>query len=124
MSKRFNNGSHYENHPRAEELHELAEHNHETGERHDKQEHLTGTEHTRQGQEHNGKPETQNPTATVGHGVAAFTHADTAVLAHQLWESRGRPEGTSLKDWLEAARELRGRGEDLHRNMHGRGAGA
>ena len=29
-----------------------------------------------------------------------------AVLAHELWESQGRPEGTELEDWFRAERFL------------------
>ncbi len=125
MSKRFNNGSHYENHPRAAELHELAAHNHGLGEHHEAGEHLTGAEHTRQAGEHkshsqDGKTEVH----TMGHGIPAFTHADTAVLAYQLWEARGRPEGSSGQDWQEATRELRTKGEELYRYLSDRSAKA
>ena len=40
MSTRYNNGSHYENHQRAAELHDAAAHAHRTGaEQHGKQDH-------------------------------------------------------------------------------------
>ena len=29
-----------------------------------------------------------------------------AALAYELWESRGRPEGTDLEDWFRAERRL------------------
>lgn len=32
-----------------------------------------------------------------------------ALLAYDLWESRGRPEGTDLEDWLQAENRLRSR---------------
>ena len=59
MSKRYNNGSHYENHQRAEELHDGAAHAHRVGEQHGKQEHLTGHEHSRQQIEHSPEPQEQ-----------------------------------------------------------------
>jgi Protein of unknown function (DUF2934) len=34
---------------------------------------------------------------------------DIAVLAYQLWEERGRPEGDPEHDWYEAERCLNGR---------------
>ena len=52
MSKRYNNGSHYENHQRADELQDGAAHSHRVGEQHGKQDHLTGHEHSRQQIEH------------------------------------------------------------------------
>jgi len=30
-----------------------------------------------------------------------------ATLAYELWESRGRPDGTDLEDWFQAERRLR-----------------
>ena len=30
-----------------------------------------------------------------------------AILAYELWESNGRPEGTDLQDWFRAERHLR-----------------
>ena len=42
------NGSHYENHQRAAELHDVAAHAHRIAEQHGKQEHLTGHESSRQ----------------------------------------------------------------------------
>ena len=48
MSTRYNNGSHYENHQRAE-LHDVAAHAHAVAaEQHGKQDHLTGHELSRQ----------------------------------------------------------------------------
>ena len=35
-----------------------------------------------------------------------------AVLAHQIWESRGHPAGTAEEDWFEAQRQFRVRGEN------------
>ena len=47
MSTRYNDGSHYENHQRAAELHDVAAHAHNVGEQHGMQEHLTGHERSR-----------------------------------------------------------------------------
>ena len=102
MSERYNNGSHYENHPRAAELHNFAAHAHLTGELHGKSEHLTPHEQTAALHEH-------QDSATTGHGVTAFNHQDIAALAHSLWEKRGRPEDSADEDWFLAVKELRSR---------------
>jgi hypothetical protein len=114
MSTRYNDGSHYENHPRAAELHDLAAHAHLVAEEHGKQEHLSGHEHSRQAHEHSSEArqpghEAAHEAATVGHGIAAFGHADIAALAYQLWQARGRPDGSPDEDWFRAAAELRSR---------------
>jgi hypothetical protein len=109
MSTRYNNGSHYENHPQAAELHDLAGHAHRVAEEHGKQEHLTGHEQSRQAQEHSHEGHRQTPVATVGHGIAAFGHSDIAALAYELWQARGCPEGSSEEDWFHAAEQLRSR---------------
>lgn len=109
MSTRFNNGSHYENHQRAAELHDVAAHAHRVGEQQGKQEHLTGHEQSRDAQE---KPEEAHLPAhapTVGHGIAAFGHKEIAALAHDLWMARGCPKGSPEVDWNEAAEQLRAR---------------
>jgi len=77
MSTRFNNGSHYENHPRAEELHEGAAHAHLAAEQHGKQEHLTGHERSRQQLEH-------SPRAHEPAHPATFGHKETEALAQEL----------------------------------------
>jgi hypothetical protein len=107
MSTRYNNGSHYENHQRAAELQDGAAHAHGVGEEHGKQDHLTGHEHSRQAEEHSGDAHRHFETATTGHGVAAFGHADIAKLAHELWQGRGCPAGSSQEDWFEAVKQLR-----------------
>lgn len=103
MSTRYNNGSHYENHQRAAELHDLAAHAHRVAEQHGKQEHLSGHEQSRQALEHSRNAHQHTHAATVG-------HADIAARAHELWQARGCPEGSSEEDWLAAAEELRSRG--------------
>jgi hypothetical protein len=46
-----------------------------------------------------------------GHGIPTFTHQDTAVLAHALWQARGCPEGSPDEDWFQASQGLRARAE-------------
>jgi hypothetical protein len=41
------------------------------------------------------------------HGIVTFGHAEIAALAHQLWEERGRPEGSPEEDWHRAVVRLR-----------------
>jgi Protein of unknown function (DUF2934) len=111
MSTRYNNGSHYENHQEASELHDSAAHAHRVAEQQGKQDHLTGHEHSRQSLEHSreSRQDSQVPPATVGHGIAAFGHAEIAALAYKHWQARGCPEGSSQEDWFRAAEELRSR---------------
>jgi hypothetical protein len=109
MSTRYNDGSHYENHPRAAELQDVAAHAHRVAEQQGKPEHLTGTELSRQAQEHSQAQHDTQTNPTVGHGIAAFGHADIAALAHELWQARGCPDGSPDEDWYRAAEELRAR---------------
>jgi hypothetical protein len=110
MSTRYNNGSHYENHQRAAELHENAAHAHRAAEQeHGKQEHLSGHEHSRQALEHSERAHEHTQETAIRHGVQTFGHAEIAALAHQLWEERGRPEGSADEDWYQAAAKLRSR---------------
>jgi len=48
MSTRYSNGSYYENHQRAAELHDLAAHAHRAAQQHGQQDHVTGHELSRQ----------------------------------------------------------------------------
>ena len=114
MSKRFNNGSHYENHPRAAELRVGAAHAHEVGEQHGKRDHLTGSEHSRQELEHSPEAHEHGHPGTVGHGIASFGHDETAALAFDLWRARGCPEGSPEEDWFLALEELY-RKDELYR---------
>jgi hypothetical protein len=41
----------------------------------------------------------------------AFRHEDVARLAHQFWEDRGCPFGSSEVDWFRAEQELQARPE-------------
>lgn len=111
MSTRFNDGSHYENHQRAAELHDVAAHAHRVGEEHRKQEHLTGHEHSRQAVEASVEAHHHTHVATAGRGIASFGHDEIAALANQLWHARGCPEGSPEQDWFEAARQLRARAD-------------
>ena len=109
MSTRYNNGSHYENHQRAAELHDAAAHAHRVGEQQGKQDHLTGHEHSRQALVESQEGHEQTQTATTRHGIAAFGHDDIAALAHELWKARGCPEGSPEEDWFHASEQLRSR---------------
>ena len=109
MSTRYNNGSHYENHQRAAELHDAAAHTHRVGEQQGKQDYLTGHEHSRQALEDSQEAHEQTQTATAGHGIPTFGHDDIAALAHQLWIARGCPDGSPEEDWFHAAEQLRSR---------------
>jgi|SRR5271157_1549122 len=106
MSTRYNNGSHYENHQRAAELHDLGAHSHRAGVQHGKQDHLTGHEHSRQALEHSEAAHRSTQVAEAG-GLAAPSHDDIAARAYELWQAKGRPAGSAQEDWLRAAEELR-----------------
>jgi hypothetical protein len=108
MSKRYNNGSHYEKHQRADELQDGAAHSHRVGEQHGKQDHLTGHEHSRQQIEHSAEPH-EHSQSTTGHGIVAFGHHEVAALAHELWKARGCPAGSAEEDWFRAVEQLRSR---------------
>lgn len=107
MSTRYNNGSHYENHQRAAELHDGAAHAHRVAEQQGNQDHLTGHEHSRQALEHSRDADRHTQAATNGHGIVRFGHDEIAALAYDLWQARGCPDGTSQEDWFRAAEELR-----------------
>jgi hypothetical protein len=109
MSQRYNNGSHYENHRRADELHEGAEHAHGSAGQHGQQDHLTGSERSRQELEYSPKAHENGHAGTVGHDIASFGHDETAALALKLWRARGCPEGSPEEDWFRAVAELRSR---------------
>jgi hypothetical protein len=108
MSHR-DNGSPFDNQRRAIELHDGPAHAHRVGEQHGQQEHLSGSEQSRQALEHSGEAHRQSAAATIGHGIAAFNHDDIAALAHQLWQNRGCPSGSPDVDWHRATEELRSR---------------
>jgi hypothetical protein len=106
MSDHNNKVSHYENHPRAAELHNAATHNYRVGEQHGKQDHLTGHEQSRQAQEHS--TDGHHPQAG-GHVHAEFGHAEIAARAFELWKARGCPSGSPQEDWFHAVEELKSR---------------
>ncbi len=109
MSTRYNDGSHYEKHQRAAELHDAGAHAHRVAEQHGQNDHLSGHEHSRLALEHSRDAHHATQVTTVGHGIAAFGHDDIAVRAHELWKAKGCPEGSSQEDWFRAAEELRSR---------------
>src|SRR5277367_4608150 len=109
MSTRVNDASHYENHQRAAELEDGAAHAHRVAEQHGKQEHLSGHEQSRQAAEHGHNSNHGASVATVGHGIATFGYAEIEALAYELWEARGRPDGSPEEDWFQAAEQLRSR---------------
>ena len=107
MSTRYNNGSHYENHQRAAELHDLAAHAHRVAEQHGKQDYQTGHEHSRQALEYSTKAHQHTQAALAAHGAAPFGKHEIAALAHELWKARGCPEGSPEVDWNAAVEQLR-----------------
>jgi hypothetical protein len=108
MSTRFNDGSHYENHQRAAELHDAAAHAHRAGEQHADRDHLTGHEQSKLAMEHSR--EAHEHSLATGNGQAAsFGHQEIAVLAQELWRARGCPEGSPQEDWSQAVKVLRER---------------
>ena len=109
MSTRYNDGSHYENHQRADELQDGSAHAHRVAEQHEKQDYLTGHEHSRNALEHSPDDHRHTQAASNGHGIAMFGHAAIAALAHRLWQSRGCPDGSAEEDWFQASKELRSR---------------
>jgi len=116
MSKRYNCGSHYENHQRAAELHDGAAHAHRSAaEAHEKQDHQTGQELSRRALEHSQEAYEHTRQAHQKplneHGIENFGRQDTAALAHALWQAKGCPEGSPDVDWFQAAEDLRSRAE-------------
>ena len=101
--------NHYQNHQRAAELREGAAHAHSVAEHNGQQEHLTGHEQSREALEYSAAAQHQTAATSTGHGISTFNHQDIATLAHQLWQARGCPEGSSEQDWSDAAHELRSR---------------
>lgn len=72
MSTRYNNGSHYENHQRAAELHDAAAHAHRVAEaRGNQPEPLTGPERSRQALEHSQQAHARTRAVVAGRAVAA-----------------------------------------------------
>jgi hypothetical protein len=109
MSTRYNNGSHYENHQRAAELHDGAAHAHRSAAQHGQEEHLTSHELSRLDQERSREAQLHSQSANAGHGVTAFGHREIAARALELWQARGCPVGSPEEDWFQAVEELRSR---------------
>jgi hypothetical protein len=112
MSTRYNDASHYENHQRAAELHDLAAHAHRAAEQHGKQEYLTGHEHSRQAMEHSRAAHEQTQLSVNRHGLATFGHREIETLAYDLWQARGCPHGSPEEDWHRAIEQLLARAHD------------
>ena len=87
MSKRFNNGSHYENHQRADELQEGAAHAHLVREQHGKQDHLTGARALTASRS-STPPQPHEHGHHAGHGIVAFGHKEIAALAYEFWQAQ------------------------------------
>jgi len=100
-----------DNRRRADELHDAAPHAHSVGEQHGKQDHLTGSELSRQASETLHEAYRHPQAAAAGHGVATFGHNEIAALAHELWQARGCPDGSPEEDWFHAAEQLRSRAQ-------------
>ena len=108
----------HDSHQKAAEYHNLAAHAHLTAAaQHEKGDHLTGHEHSRQALEHtnkayqqslqaHGKGQTEHATKVLTHEAA---EQDIAALAYQFWQDRGSPEGSSEHDWFHAIEELQSR---------------
>jgi hypothetical protein len=89
-------------HQQAAELHDAAAHAHRIAGLHRQQDHLSGSEQSRQALEHSRAAHRQT------HAVPSFGHAEIARRAHELWQARGRPHGSPQLDWFQASEELRG----------------
>ena len=109
MNSRHDPESHNDNRRRAAELHNVPAHAHAVAEQHGKQDHLSGSELSRQAAANLHDGIGHPPTPAAGHGVAPFGHDEIAALAYQLWQARGCPEGSPEEDWFHAAEQLRSR---------------
>jgi hypothetical protein len=70
---------------------------------------LTGHEHSREALQDSHDGHEPHQAAAAAHGIAAFGHDDIAALAYELWQAKGRPEGSAQEDWFQAAEQLRAR---------------
>jgi hypothetical protein len=114
MRNSLRNSSHSSQQTAAEH-HNLAAHTHNAAAvHHGQEEHLTGHEHSRQASEHSNTAHQQtvamDQKARDNHIVIVSAHTateeDIAVLAYQLWQDRGCPNGSSQDDWFRAVEEL------------------
>ena len=108
MSTRHNDGSHYDGHRRAAELHDKAAHTHRVAaETRGQQDHETGHEQTRRALEHSHQAHLRSEmTRQIGEESQALGHDDISAIAHQLWIARGCPEGSPELDWALAREQL------------------
>jgi LmbE family N-acetylglucosaminyl deacetylase len=107
MSTRYNNGSHYENHQRAAELHDVAAHAHNAAAGHQgHQDHLTAHELSRQAAEHSRLAWVRTQRLAGNVTPAVSQRQATEARAHALWVARGCPEGSAEIDWLTAESQL------------------
>ena len=110
MSTRYKNNSPYENRERVVELQEASAHTHRAAEhQHDKQDHLTGPEQSRQSLQEAQSDHRHTQAPAGSHGIAAFGHDEIAALAYELWQARGCPDGSPQEDWFNASEQLRSR---------------
>ena len=114
MSKRYNQGSHYENHQRAAELHDQAAHMHRVAAEHrGQQDHQTGHERSRQALEHSQRAylhsQELHAHASGQPEAVPFDDEEIAPLAYELWCARGCPSGSPEEDWFSALEQLRAR---------------
>lgn len=109
MSTRKERGSRDHQYQRAVEMQDVASHAHMVAaESREKQDHPTGHELSRQALEH-------SPRAQEKRDEDAPAHEDLAIVAHGLWEARGRPDGSPEEDWFHAAQQLQVRGRGVAR---------
>lgn len=112
MPERPNLGAQSRDHQRAAEMHDAAVHAHTVAaQAHEKEDHLTGHEHSRQALEYSGKAhqQTDQTRRDVANGSdhTSFGHQEIAARALGLWRARGCPEGSPDEDWFHAVKELR-----------------
>ncbi len=50
------------------------------------------------------------PSSVQRENEAAGQQQDIAKLAYAIWQKRGSPIGSGEEDWIEAEKQLRGRG--------------
>jgi Protein of unknown function (DUF2934) len=106
MSERNSKGSQHEEHHRAPATHPTSAHAHLTATvAREKQDHLTGSEASRQAME---RPRMAHQRSEAERRMSAEADGDSdiAELAHQLWVARGCPEGSPEVDWHLASQQL------------------
>jgi hypothetical protein len=107
--------AHYDNevlgeiHYGAAEFHDRAADAHRMVQKSKKGDEMTGDERSRQALDHSRAADKLTKAMVFGYGDTTFGHDEIATLAHELWQARGCPYGSSEEDWLRAERELRAR---------------